>query len=92
MVLSETRGLQLSWVMRGGIGLQWRLGAEAHKSPLTSEEILSLDPSVSRRTPLPTAKDDPQGDGRDSRSETLKLLAVSVVQRRNGLLSSRGLV
>jgi hypothetical protein len=33
MVLSETRGLQLSWVMRGGIGLQWRLGAEAHKSP-----------------------------------------------------------
>jgi hypothetical protein len=32
MVLSETRGLQLSWVMRGGIGSRWRLGAEAHKS------------------------------------------------------------
>jgi hypothetical protein len=33
MVLSETRGLQLSWVVRGGIGLKWRLGAEAQKSP-----------------------------------------------------------
>jgi hypothetical protein len=33
MVLSETRSLQLSWVMRGCIGLQWRLGAEAQKSP-----------------------------------------------------------
>ena len=33
MVLSETRGLQLCWVMRGGIGSSWRLGAEAHKSP-----------------------------------------------------------
>ena len=31
MVLSETRGLQLCWVMRGGIGSAWRLGAEAHK-------------------------------------------------------------
>ncbi len=33
MVLSETRGLQLCWIMRGGIGSAWRLGAEAHKSP-----------------------------------------------------------
>jgi hypothetical protein len=33
MVLSETRGLQLSSVMRGGIGSAWRLGAAAHKSP-----------------------------------------------------------
>ena len=28
MVLSETRGLQLFWVMRGGIGCIWRLGAK----------------------------------------------------------------
>src|ERR1700730_3834290 len=27
-ILSETRGLQLSWVIRGGIGLTRRLGAE----------------------------------------------------------------
>src|ERR1700686_5881917 len=33
MVLSETRGLQLCWIMRGGIGSARRLGAEAHKSP-----------------------------------------------------------
>ena len=28
MILSETRGLLLFWVVRGGIGLKWRLGAE----------------------------------------------------------------
>ncbi len=50
-----------------------------HTNRLTSEWILSLDPSVSRRTRLATAKDDPHGDGTDSLSETLKLLAVSVV-------------
>jgi hypothetical protein len=31
MVLSETRSLQLCWIMRGGIGYTGRLGAEAHK-------------------------------------------------------------
>ena len=90
MVLSETRSLQLSWVMRGCIGLQWRLGAEA-QNRLTSEQILSPDPSVSRRTRLATAKDVPQGDGTDSWFEMLKLLVVSFVQRRNALLSSIGL-
>jgi hypothetical protein len=49
-----------------------------HTNRLTSGWILSLDPSVSRRTRLATAKDDPHGDGTDSLSETLKLLAVSV--------------
>jgi hypothetical protein len=35
MILSETRGLQLFWVVRGGIGLKPRLGAElqAHRAP-----------------------------------------------------------
>ncbi len=50
-----------------------------HTNRLTSGWILSLDPSVSRRTRLATAKDDPHGDGTDSLSEALKLLAVSVV-------------
>jgi len=34
-----------------------------HTNRLTSGWILSLDPSVSRRTRLATAKDDPHGDG-----------------------------
>jgi len=35
MILSETRGLQLFWIVRGGIGLKRRLGAElqAHRAP-----------------------------------------------------------
>jgi hypothetical protein len=63
-----------------------------HTISLTSEWILSLDPSVSARTRLATAKDVilPR-DGADFLSETLKLLVVSVVQRRNVLLSSRRL-
>ena len=61
-----------------------------HTNRLTSGWILSLDPSVSTRTRLATAKDVLfPWDGTDSLPETLKLLAVSVVQRRNVLLSSR---
>ncbi len=63
-----------------------------HINRLTSGWILSLDPSVSTRTRLATAKDMISSrDGTDSLPETLKLLAVSVVQRRNVLLSSRPL-
>jgi hypothetical protein len=41
MVLSETRGLQLFWVMRGGIGCIWRLGAERlHTRPSSSIDTL----------------------------------------------------
>ena len=32
MVLSETRGLQLFWVIRGGIRCIWRLGAERQQA------------------------------------------------------------
>jgi hypothetical protein len=32
MVLSETRGLQLFWVMRGGIRCIWRLGAKRQRA------------------------------------------------------------
>ena len=90
MVLSETRGLQLCWIMRGGIGSAWRLGAEAHKSPNFWLDTLPRSERL-KRNPTATAKDDPQGMETDSWSETLKLLVASVVSRRNVLLSSRRL-
>ena len=44
-ILCETRGLQLFWVIRGGIGLTRRLGAERqHTERLMSVQILSLEP------------------------------------------------
>jgi hypothetical protein len=37
MILCETRGLQLFWFVRGGIGLRLRLGAELqHTERLTT--------------------------------------------------------
>src|ERR1700730_4604406 len=45
MILCETRGLQLFWVVRGGIGLNRRLGAEfQHSERLITYSILSLEP------------------------------------------------
>ena len=45
MILCETRGLRLFWVIRGGIGLTRRLGAKLqHTERLMSEWILSLEP------------------------------------------------
>jgi len=52
-----------------------------HKNRLTAELILSLDPNVSRRTRLATAKDDPQGMERTlcpRRSSCLRLQLFSV--------------
>src|ERR1035437_5095353 len=44
-ILCETRGLQLFWVIRGGIGLTRRLGAKLqHTERLMSDSILSLEP------------------------------------------------
>jgi hypothetical protein len=52
MVLSETRGLQLSWVMRGGIRCIWRLGAERqHAGPSSLIDTL----------PRPRASQEPIG-------------------------------
>ena len=52
MVLSETRGLQLFWVMRGGIGCIWRLGAERqHAGPSSLIDTL----------PRPRASQEPIG-------------------------------
>jgi hypothetical protein len=62
-----------------------RLVHEAH-SPNSRLDTLSRNPSVSR-TRLAIAENDPR-NGTDSLPETLKLLAVSVAQRRNVLLSS----
>ena len=45
IILCEARGLWLFWVIRGGIGLTRRLGAELpHTECLTSAWILSLEP------------------------------------------------
>jgi hypothetical protein len=43
MVLSETRGLELFVVVRGGIGLLERLGAK-HRFSLTRLGMLTLEP------------------------------------------------
>src|ERR1017187_11003317 len=44
-ILCETRGLQLFWVIREGIGLTRRLGAQLqHTERLMSVSILSLEP------------------------------------------------
>jgi len=60
MVLSETRGLQLSWVMRGGIESAWRLGTEAHKSSNFWLDTLPR-PEHLKKKRLATTKNDPKG-------------------------------
>jgi hypothetical protein len=86
MVLCETRGLQLFWVMRGGIRCIWRLSAERlHAGPSSLMDTL----------PRPRASQEPISCHRVSKPgpawflETLKLLAISDVLRRNFLLSSK---
>jgi hypothetical protein len=88
MVLSETRGLWLSWVVRGGIGFGLRLGAISTLG-LPSREILSLEPER-LKNPIGTAGLIPEEEA-DSVPKTLKLLAFLIVRRRNTLLSSRAL-
>src|SRR6266699_2582334 len=72
MVLSETRGLQLCWIMRGGIGSAWRLGAEAHKSPnfwldtLPRSERLKKNPTRHRQRMIPKAWNGTLGPRRSS--------------------------
>jgi hypothetical protein len=52
MVLFETRGLQLFWVMRGGIRCNWRLGAKRqHAGPNFLIDTL----------PRPRASQEPSG-------------------------------
>src|SRR5215813_563344 len=80
MVLSETRGLRLSWVIRRGIGLTRRLSAtQAHAYRRLG--CSPSNPSVSRTDWPP-----PEQDRRrwtELFSETLKRLVISVFLRRN---------
>jgi len=77
MVLSETRGLWLFWVVRGGI--RWPLRLQCLNPP----RILTLEPERSVAV----------GGSRSLRSpasnHALKLLVTSLVPRRTLLLSSR---
>src|ERR1039458_9666169 len=87
-ILCETRGLQLFWVIRGGIGLTRRLGAKLqHTERLMSDSILSLEPEHRTNRWATTEAGKP---GRSPGFCSMpKLLAFSVVRRRNVLLSSK---
>jgi hypothetical protein len=87
MVLSETRGLWLFRVVRGGIGSTRGARCTGHAGPNLSGGYSPSNPSVSR-TRLATTGNDPEMER--ARCEALKLLVVSGVRRRNELLSSRG--
>ena len=82
MVLSETFRLSLFLVVRGGIGFLERLSAQSTR--LTGLWILTLEPERLENQPV-IIRDE---SGMDSR-QTLKLLAVLDIRRRNQLLSSR---
>src|ERR1700687_6048647 len=82
MVLSETFRLSLFLVVRGGIGFLERLSAGS--TCLTGLWILTLEPERLENQPV-IIRDE---SGRGSR-QTLKLLVVSNVRRRNPLLSSK---
>src|SRR3984893_14449599 len=81
-VLSETFRLSLFLVIRGGIGFLERLGARS--TCLTGLWILTLEPERLENQPVMIRNE----SGTDSR-QTLKLLVVSNVRRRNPLLSSK---
>ena len=81
IILCEARGLWLFWVIRGGIGLTRRLGAECSTRRLMSEWILSLEPEH-RRTDWPPTRYECLGEQLEF-CATLKLLASSVVRRRS---------
>ena len=84
MVLSETRGLSLFLVVRGGVQLVERTRCSKHMRSLTGFWILTLEPERLENQPV-ILRDE---SGMDSR-QTLKLLVVSDVRRRNELLSSK---
>jgi hypothetical protein len=88
MILCETRGLQLFWVVRGGIGLKRRLpvlNCQTHGAPNNLPDTL----------PRTRASQEPIGCHRAGNLGTswvhltLKLLAASDVRRRNVLPSSK---
>src|SRR4029077_21063131 len=94
MILCEARGLQLFSVIRGGIGLSRRLGAGLQHTECLNERLDTL--------PRTGASQEPIGYHRGMKNlgrspgfySMLKLLASSVVRRRNGNLAQqfRGLM
>ena len=82
MVLSETFRLSLFLVIQGRIGFLERLSARSTR--LTGLWILTLEPERLENQPV-IIRDE---FGMDSR-QTLKLLVVLDIRRRNGLLSSK---
>src|ERR1035437_555609 len=88
-ILCETRGLQLFWVIRGGIGLTRRLGAKtsAHRAPNERLDPLPRTRASQKPTwPPPRQENLGRSPGFCS---ILKRLAFSVVLRRNVLPSSK---
>src|ERR1035438_4344232 len=96
MILSEARGLQLFSVVRGGIGLTRRLGAGLqHTLPCPGDSVLDYSTqclTVCLDTlPRTGASQEPIGYHRGMKNlgrspgfySMLKLLASSVVRRRN---------
>src|ERR1700730_12707625 len=82
-VLSETFRLSLFLVFRGGIGFIERLGAARNRS------LTGLWTSPSNQSVWRTNRSSPEmNPGMDS-PQTLKLLVVLDVRRRNELLSSK---
>ena len=82
MVLSATRGLVLFRVIREGIGLTQRLSAIGTVR-LQAIRMLTLEPERLKNQLATTRKRSPEMEG--SFRETLKLLVVSDVRRRNSL-------
>jgi len=89
MILSETRGLPLFWVVRGGIGLKRRLGAElqAHRAP--NNLLDTLPRTRASQEPIRYHGVAKPWEIAWGFSLTIKLLALSDVLRRNVLPSSK---
>src|ERR1035438_8929131 len=95
MILSEARGLQLFSVIRGGIGLTRRLGAGLQHTECLNECLDTLPRTGASQEPIGSASSGwlPPRHENLGRSpgfySMLKLLASSVVRRRNVPPSSK---
>lgn len=83
MILCEARGLQLFSVIRGGIGLTRRLGAELQHTECLNERMDTLPRTGASQEPIGYHRGMKTLGDRLGFYGTLKLLASSVVWRRN---------
>ena len=84
MILFETRGLQLYWVVRGGIRFAQRLW------PLRVPRSMVLIDTLPRiRALVKTDQATPRSEWTASYQTTITLLAISTALRRTALLSSK---